>query len=178
MRYSAIFTLATLATATPLARRKDTRFKPGAVWDIILQGGGEEGPAVPLSELLAAPGTIIDIDLEDNDSNAPNKNPPGTIRELAKNKTVVCYFSAGSYEGWRDDEMKFDPKKDFGKKMEGWNETWLDVKRDNVRTIMEARIKRAADAGCHAIDPDNIDGYVSPTPPFHVASFSDCSIEQ
>jgi hypothetical protein len=45
--------------------------------------------------------------------------------------------------------------------MEEWEEWWLDLKSANVKTIMEARIKRAAEAGCDAIDPDNIDGYVS-----------------
>ncbi|OAG07288.1 family 114 glycoside hydrolase, partial [Paraphaeosphaeria sporulosa] len=70
----------------------------------------------------------------------------------------VCYFSAGTYEPWREDKGLFLPA-DKGKKMEEWDEYWLDLKSSNVKSIMEARIKRAAEAGCHAIDPDNIDGY-------------------
>ena len=159
MRYSSILTLATLASATPLTRRADPRFKPGTVWDIVLQGkdDGEEKTVIPLADLKAATGSVIDIDLEDNDS--PTLGTKGWIKELAATKTVVCYFSAGTYEPWRDDKAAFD-KADYGKKMEEWDEWWLDLKRSNVKRIMEARIKRAADAGCHAIDPDNIDGYV------------------
>lgn len=40
-------------------------------------------------------------------------------------------------------------------------ENWVNVKSSKVRSIMENRIVRAAAAGCHAVDPDNVDGYVS-----------------
>ncbi|KAF1964390.1 hypothetical protein BU23DRAFT_492819 [Bimuria novae-zelandiae CBS 107.79] len=160
MHSSTILALATLASATPLASRQDARFKPGTVWDIVLQGADEggQGTVIPLADLKAAPGTVLDIDLEDNDSTS--KNTKGWIKELAKTKTVICYFSAGTYEPWREDAGKFTPA-DYGKKMDEWDEWWLDLQRPNVKTIMENRIKRAADAGCHAIDPDNIDGYVT-----------------
>ncbi|KAJ4294294.1 hypothetical protein N0V90_007984 [Kalmusia sp. IMI 367209] len=160
MHYSTILALTTLASATPLARRKDDHFKPGTVWDIVLQGKDDngQGTVIPLAQLQAAKGTVIDIDLEDNDSSQPNKNPKGTIKDLAKTKTVVCYFSAGTYEPWREDHNSFRTT-DYGKKMDDWDEYWLDLKSANVKTIVEARIKRAADAGCYAIDPDNIDGF-------------------
>lgn len=162
MHYSIILALATLASATPLARRKDDRFKPGTVWDIVLQGKDDngQGSVIPLAQLKAAAGTVLDIDLEDNDS--LQKNTKGWIKDLSTKKTVVCYFSAGTYEPWREDKALFLPS-DRGKKMEDWDEWWLDLKSSNVKKIMESRIKRAAEAGCHAIDPDNIDGYVSAT---------------
>ncbi|KAF2441834.1 glycoside hydrolase family 114 protein [Karstenula rhodostoma CBS 690.94] len=160
MRPSLVLALATLASATPLASRQDDRFKPGTVWDIVLQGkdDDDQGATIPLEQLKAAAGTVLDIDLEDNDSTP--ENTKGWIKELAKTKTVVCYFSAGTYEPWREDAGLFLPA-DYGRKMEDWDEWWLDLKSANVKSIMEARIKRAADAGCHAIDPDNIDGYVT-----------------
>jgi hypothetical protein len=160
MRYSAILALASLASATPLARRKDDRFKAGTVFDIVLQGKDDngQGTVVPLAQLKTAAGTVLDIDLEDNDSQS--KNTKGWIKELAQNKTIICYFSAGTFEPWREDAGLFR-ESDKGKKMEEWEEWWLDLKSANVKTIMEARIKRAAEAGCDAIDPDNIDGYVS-----------------
>jgi hypothetical protein len=162
MRYSIVLALACLASATPLARRKDDRFKAGTVWDIVLQGKDDngEGTIMPLAQLKTAAGTVLDIDLEDNDSQS--KNTKGWIKELAQKKTIVCYFSAGTYEPWREDAGLFRDS-DKGKKMEDWDEWWLDLKSANVKSIMEARIKRAAEAGCHAIDPDNIDGYVSGT---------------
>lgn len=160
MRFPVVVALATLASSTPLSLRSDDRFKPGTVWDIVLQGKEDagEGTVIPLADLKAATGSVIDIDLEDNDS--PNKNTKGWIKELAKTKTVVCYFSAGTYEPWREDAGKFTTA-DYGKKMDEWDEWWLDLEKPNVKVIMEDRIKRAAEAGCHAIDPDNIDGYVS-----------------
>lgn len=159
MRYSSILCLIAAASATPLAPRADTRFKPGTPWDIVLKS---EVSTIKLADFKAAAGSIIDIDLEDNDS--VQRGTKGWIKELAKTKTVVCYFSAGSYEPWRSDAAAFVTA-DYGKKMDGWDEWWLDLKRNSVKNIMEARIKRAADAGCHAIDPDNIDGYVSPRIP-------------
>lgn len=161
MRYSTILALTTLASATPLARRKDDRFKPGTVWDIVLQGkdNNGQGSVIPLAQLKAATGTVLDIDLEDNDSSS--KGTKGWIKDIAQNKTVVCYFSAGTYENWREDKASFR-QSDYGKALPDWpGEYWLDLKSANVKTIMEKRIQRAADAGCDAIDPDNIDGYVS-----------------
>ncbi|KAL1612510.1 hypothetical protein SLS60_000737 [Paraconiothyrium brasiliense] len=158
MRRSTILALTTLGSATPLSPRKGELFVSGTVWDIVLQGkdNNGKGTVIPLEQLKAATGAVLDIDLEDNDSNP--KKTKGWIKELAKTKTVVCYFSAGTYEPWREDQGLFKPA-DYGKKMDDWDEWWLDLKSANVKTIMETRIKRAAEAGCHAIDPDNVDGY-------------------
>ena len=45
--------------------------------------------------------------------------------------------------------------------MAGGGEKWLDLNSENVRRIMSKRIELAAEKGFDAIDPDNIDGYVS-----------------
>lgn len=97
---------------------------------------------------------IYDIDVYDNDA--------VTIQALqASGKKVICYFSAGSWENWRDDRDDFE-KADLGKVMDGWpDERWVDVRSDNVRSIMKKRIEFAAGKGCDAIDPDNVDGFVS-----------------
>ncbi|KAH7002296.1 glycoside hydrolase superfamily [Ilyonectria destructans] len=95
---------------------------------------------------------IYDIDVYDNDAD--------TIHALqAFGKKVICYFSAGSWENWRDDKDDFE-KADLGKVMDGWpDERWVDVRSDNVRNIMKKRIEFAAGKGCDAIDPDNVDGF-------------------
>lgn len=84
------------------------------------------------------------------------------VRDLrAKNMTVICYFSSGSYEPDRPDSWKFKSD-DKGKELDGWpGEYWLDLNSDNVREIMTARIEIAAKMNCSGIDPDNVDGYVS-----------------
>lgn len=96
--------------------------------------------------------SVFDIDLYDN--------PVETISDLhAKNRRVICYFSAGSYEPGRPDSDKFLAG-DKGKELDGWpGEYWLDVKSTNVRSIMSARLELAASKGCDGVDPDNIDGY-------------------
>jgi hypothetical protein len=98
---------------------------------------------------------IFDIDLFDN--------AKSTFDELHKlGKKAICYFSAGSYEPNRQDSGDFKAS-DKGKELDGWpGEHWLDLNSANVRDIMSKRIELAAQKGCDAIDPDNIDAYVSP----------------
>ncbi len=77
----------------------------------------------------------------------------------AAGRVVICYFSAGSYEDWRDDAGDF-PEEAIGDPLEGWDgEWWLDVTDARVRELMEARLDRAAAAGCDGVEPDNVDGY-------------------
>lgn len=120
----------------------------GAAWQITLIK-----PIDVETDLI--PGVdIYDLDLFDNEKE--------TFEALHdQDKKVICYFSAGSYEEWRDDAKDFDDS-DLGKELDGWpGERWLKLSSQNVRNIMTKRIKYAADKGCDAIDPDNVDGYVS-----------------
>lgn len=95
---------------------------------------------------------LYDIDLFDT--------PVSVIEGLhASGKHVVCYFSAGSSENWREDFSKFNAS-DMGKPLKGWpGEKWLDVRSNNVREIMIARMDLAKEHGCDGVDPDNVDGY-------------------
>ena len=68
--------------------------------------------------------SMYDIDLEET--------PQKTIDQLQqKGIKVVCYFSGGSYEPYRQDANLF-PKKSLGKKMQGWNEKWLCENRSGL----------------------------------------------
>lgn len=138
--------------ARPQVARAPMKFPNGIGWDIVLQSVN-----VTLQQLKDAPGPVIDIDLWDHYDNVTKKN---NISELARTKQVICYFSAGSREDWRPDAGEFDPK-DYGKELDPpWvGERWVDIKSTNVRRIMTNRILRAKEAGCHAVDPDNVDGY-------------------
>jgi hypothetical protein len=95
---------------------------------------------------------IYDIDLFDSTTSL--------IRKLqTSGKKVVCYFSAGSYEDWRSDAANFNPA-DLGSNLDGWpGERWLDIRSDNVHTIMKRRLDLALQKGCDAVEPDNMDGY-------------------
>lgn len=103
-------------------------------------------------ETLAPSVEVYNIDLFENSER--------TIRYLQKEgMKVICYFSAGSYENWRPDKKNF-VKSDLGKALDGWKgERWLNVRSQNVRKIMMARLDLAVQKKCNGVDPDNIDGY-------------------
>jgi hypothetical protein len=89
--------------------------------------------------------------------------PQDTIDQLhAAGRTVVCYFSAGSYEDWRPDAAGF-PASVLGNPLEGWpGERWLDIRRiDQLAPIILARLDLAHQKGCDGVEPDNIDGYAN-----------------
>jgi hypothetical protein len=72
---------------------------------------------------------------------------------------VICYFSAGSAEVWREDYDQFDDCA-LGNAMVGWAGVyWLDIRAQNVVDIMLARLDLAVEKGCDGVDPDNVNGY-------------------
>ena len=147
----ALASSAGLAAAHPLSlsSRDVAAFPAGSSWDILLNNAD---PVGNVKKIVSAKFQAIDIDLFDTDQ--------ATIEELKANKQVICYFSAGSREDWRPDASDFKDG-DTGQELDGWpGENWVNVKSENVRNIMKNRIQMAADKGCTAIDPDNVDGFV------------------
>ncbi|KAL4804939.1 glycoside hydrolase superfamily [Aspergillus unguis] len=117
----------------------------GTTWQIIL--------AHALTDTdITTDKQIYDIDLFDN--------PASTISTLhSNNQKAICYFSAGTYEDWRPDASAFTDS-DKGSALDDWEgENWLDVRSENVRSIMAARLDTAAEKGCDGVDPDNVDAY-------------------
>jgi Glycoside-hydrolase family GH114 len=80
-----------------------------------------------------------------------------TIRTLKRlNKTVICYFSAGTYEPGRPDSNKYTAA-DKGNRLLQWpSERWVKLSSAGVRRIITDRIQLAQQKGCDAIDPDNV----------------------
>ncbi len=99
---------------------------------------------------------VYDIDLFDT--------PKSTIEMLHKEgKIVICYFSAGTYEEWREDSNAF-ANEALGNKLADWaGERWLDIRRIDVRKIMKNRLDLAMQKGCDGVEPDNVDGYKNTT---------------
>jgi len=97
---------------------------------------------------------IYDIDLFDSS--------PELIQNLqADGKKVICYFSAGSFENFRDDADQFDVAY-IGQPLDGFaDERWLDIRATQVRDIMIARLDLAEQKGCDGVEPDNVDGYIN-----------------
>ncbi len=108
-------------------------------------------------------------------------NSAATVTGLHAHSKVVCYISAGSYEGWRPDAASYPgsaqlssstPAKStlgiLGWKMSGWNERWLDIRdvqkaNSALAAIMGARVQMCKDKGFDAVEFDNVDGYSNAT---------------
>ena len=98
-----------------------------------------------------------DVDMYDVDLFDISQSTISSLK--SQGRKVICYFSAGSSEDWRDD---YDDLKDIrGNKLEGWDgENWLDITRwDILETVMGNRLDLAVSKGCDGVEPDNVDGY-------------------
>ena len=144
---SLVSTLASPVTPSP-HDGSDNWYQPAtnSHWQIQLQGAPNTGYPVD----------VFILDLFDTSSTI--------IQDIhASGRHVICYFSAGSYEDWREDKHRFLPS-DKGRNLDGWpGERWIDIRSQNVRAIMSDRIALAAEKGCDGIDPDNVDGYTNNT---------------
>ncbi|RDW86667.1 endo alpha-1,4 polygalactosaminidase [Aspergillus mulundensis] len=115
----------------------------GTSWQIVLR--------YPLND-TSVDVDVYDIDLFDNEKEM--------MDELhADGRRVICYFSAGTYEDWRDDASKF-PSSDIGDNLDEWEgESWVNISSSKIRDIMLDRLDIAVEKGCDGVDPDNVDGY-------------------
>lgn len=142
-------TISPTATPTPSPTPIGSWYQPtpGTKWQIQFVGN-----------ILTVDGAMVyDIDGVDT--------PDETITLLKTlGKKIICYFSAGSFEDWREDAPLF-PASVKGKNMSGWpGEKWIDVRRiDILKPIMTARMDKFKARGCDAVDPDNVDGYTNDT---------------
>lgn len=76
-------------------------------------------------------------------------------------RTLICYFSAGSYEEWRPDVDGF-ASEDVGNTLDGFeDERWLDIRSASVRDVMTERLDRARALGCDGVEPDNVTGHAN-----------------
>lgn len=81
----------------------------------------------------------------------------------AAGRTVVCYFSAGSLETFRDD-VGFVADEAIGRRLDGWaDERWLDITHPDTLELARGRLDHAVARGCDGVEPDNVDGYVNGT---------------
>ena len=97
---------------------------------------------------------LYDIDLFDNAASV-------IARLQSEGRRVICYFSAGSYEAFRDDAGCFQ-ESDLGNPLGDFpDERWVDIRSDNVRQIMADRLDLAVSKGCDGVEPDNVDGYTN-----------------
>jgi len=74
---------------------------------------------------------------------------------------VICYFSGGTLEDFRSDKKQFSAVKGLVKNdYDEWpGEKWLDIRKEELKPLLQNRMKLAADKKCDAIEVDNLDGY-------------------
>ncbi len=119
---------------------------PGVDWQWQLQGQLDTTPPVP----------VWDIDID---------TPARKVSALkARGARLICYFTAGTRESWRDDAKDF-PSEVVGRTWGEWpDERFIDYRRrDLVGPVMEARLDRCRDAGFDAVEPDVIDSFTERT---------------
>lgn len=101
--------------------------------------------------------TSLDVEMYDVDL----FDTPDSVFEALSDKTVICYFSAGSLEAFRTD-IGGVPEEAVGDRLLGWNdERWLDVSNPAAFELVERRLDLAVERGCDGVEPDNVDGYVN-----------------
>lgn len=95
---------------------------------------------------------IYDVDLFDV--------PDETITALhAAGRRVICYFSAGTFEDFREDADEFQAA-ELGNTLDDFaDERWLDIRSSNVHAIMRRRLDYAVERGCDGVEPDNVTGF-------------------
>jgi hypothetical protein len=104
-------------------------------------------------------------------------NQASINRLKAAGKYVICYYSAGTSENYRDDAESLKllaPSLNLGQVLRGtgavWEgEKWLDIRGFSatsttariatIRTVMTARLNLARSKGCAAVEPDNVDAW-------------------
>lgn len=102
------------------------------------------------------PVELYDIDLFDSSVTLINSLK-------ASGKKVICYFSAGSYEDFREDKGKFNAT-ELGNTLDGFpDEKWLDIRSLNVANIMISRLNLAMLKGCDGVEPDNMTAFTNET---------------
>ncbi|CAN0282704.1 unnamed protein product, partial [Ectocarpus sp. 13 AM-2016] len=72
---------------------------------------------------------------------------------------VICYFSAGTYEEYRDDEADF-PRSALGNRVEySFGSWWININDEDIKPVMEGRLDLASEKGCDAVDPDFMESF-------------------
>ncbi|CAM9403849.1 unnamed protein product [Ectocarpus sp. 12 AP-2014] len=111
---------------------------PGVNWDWRLSG---------TTPRASAGVEVFDLDLFDVES-------ANMLSLLDSGIVVICYFSAGTYEEYRDDEADF-PRSALGNRVEySYGSWWININDEDIKPVMEGRLDLASEKGCDAVDPD------------------------
>jgi Glycoside-hydrolase family GH114 len=78
-------------------------------------------------------------------------------------RIVICYFSGGTMERFRDEDASRFPEESLGMTLSNYpDERWIDVRHAAVRAIMQDRIAKAARVECDGIHPSGLAAFANP----------------
>ena len=104
---------------------------------------------------------VLDTSLLVDVYNIDIEAPQDKIDELgSRGVKLICYFSAGTVESFRDDASQF-PAEIIGEQYEDLvDERWIDYANiEAFAPIMRARLDRCKEKGFHAVEIDNVDAH-------------------
>lgn len=132
---------------------EDLRPKPKTLWQPTA-----DTPLIwdwQIGHLTPQPNKDVDVYNIDIDTE------PEALHALkATGAKLICYFSVGTIEDWREDANQF-PAELIGERYEQLpGERWLNYKEiDKLAPIMLARLDRCAARGFDAVEADNVDAF-------------------
>jgi hypothetical protein len=119
---------------------------------------------MPLSSWQIQLSGALDASLDVQVYTADIETPMSVIRGWHDaGRIALCYFSAGTREPFRSDAARF-PASSLGAPLADYpEERWVDVRDATVRSIMQARLERAASAGCDGVHPSGLAAFLANT---------------
>ncbi|ORX45406.1 hypothetical protein BCR36DRAFT_585718 [Piromyces finnis] len=135
-----------MLTSIVLTNNVEARWTPrvGLTWNYVL--GNDVDVSIEKAD-------VVDMDINKSVQKIESLHNAG--------KKVICYFSGGTIEDFRDDFDQFMKVPGLVKNtFEDWpEERWLDYRVSGVKPLIQARMKRAASKNCDGVEVDNLDGY-------------------
>ncbi|KAJ3010402.1 UNVERIFIED_CONTAM: hypothetical protein HDU68_002143, partial [Siphonaria sp. JEL0065] len=101
---------------------------------------------------------VYDVDVSDWQGDLFGAAMVSKVKSGHSERKVICYVNIGSLEmdGSRSDQNLFAVS-DLGGTYPGWpDEQFVNIRSQNVRKLMQARFQTMQQAGCDAIEPDNM----------------------
>ncbi|MEZ4318823.1 MAG: endo alpha-1,4 polygalactosaminidase [Myxococcota bacterium] len=139
----------------------------GTVWDGSSCVDYVEGTPVAADVWRPAPGATwqwqitgtIDTSLEVEMYDVDLFEARDADLDALSDRVVICYFSAGSYEEYRDD-VGFVAEEAIGRVLDGWpDERWLDITHPDTLELARRRLDVAVERGCDGVEPDNVTAF-------------------
>jgi len=124
-------------------------------------------------QLTGSPSLDYNVDVYDLDLEYLEDTPAAMQSLKDQGRYVICYIDVGGWESYRKDAADY-PEEIKTKYMPEWDEWYVDVSqlddfgpngsKKGMRSLITARMDRAAAIGCDGIEPDVLDAFENQVP--------------